>query len=69
MPIANVLSSYWSYIHGISDSFRNDFLNFNEMRTENRTEYSIISLIEKVECQHDQHEASEFHIIGWEYYK
>ena len=67
MPIANVLSSYWSYIHGISDSFRNDFLNFNEMRTENRTENPIVPLIKKVEFQHDEHEASEFHIRGWEY--
>ena len=53
----------------MSDSFTNDFLNFNEMRTENRTENTIVPLIKKVEFQHDEHEASEFHFIGWEYYK
>ena len=53
----------------MSDRFTNDFLNFNEMRTENRTENTIVPLIKKVEFQHDEHEASEFHIIGWKYYK
>ena len=48
----------------MSDRFTNDFLNFNEMRTENRTENTIVPLIE---FQHDDHEASEFQIIGWEY--
>ena len=42
MPIANIFSSYWSYIHGISEIQRNDFLNLNEMRTEHRTENPII---------------------------
>ena len=42
MPIANIFSSYWSYIHGISGSRRNDFLNLNELRTEHRTENPII---------------------------
>ena len=67
MPIANTFSSYWSHIQGISDSFRDDFLNFSEMKTENRTENTIVPLIKKVELQHDEHEASEFHITGWEY--
>ena len=40
---------------------------FCEMRTENRTENPIVPLIKKVEFQHEEHEASEFHIIGWEY--
>ena len=53
----------------MSDRFTNDFLNFNEMRTENRTENTIVPLIKKVEFQHDEHEASEFHIICWEHYK
>ena len=39
------------------------------MRTENRTENPIAPLIKKVEFQHDEHEASEFHIIDWESYK
>ena len=53
----------------MSDRFTNDFLNFNEMMAENRTENTIVPLIKKVEFQHDEHEASEFHIIGWEYSK
>ena len=67
MPIANIFSSHWSKIQGISDSFKIDFLNFNEMRTESRTENPIIPLIKKMEFQHDEHEASEFNIIGWKY--
>ena len=47
-----------------SDSFKNDFLNFNEMRTENRTENPIVPLIKKVEFQHDGYEVSELHTIG-----
>ena len=43
MPIANIFSSYWSCIHGISERQRNDFLNLNEMRTEHRTENPIIN--------------------------
>ena len=42
MPIANIFSSYWSYIHGISESQKNNFINLNEMRTEHRTENPII---------------------------
>ena len=42
MPMANIFSSYWSCIHGISESQRNDFLNLNEMRAEHRTENPII---------------------------
>ena len=53
----------------MSDRFRNDFLSFNEISTENRTENTIVPLIKKVEFQYDQHETSEFHIIGSEYYK
>ena len=49
MLIANIFSSYWSEIHAISDSFRNDFLIFNEMRTENRTENPIVQMIKKME--------------------
>ena len=47
MPTANTFSSYWSGIHGISDIFRNDFLNFDEMRTENRAENPIVLLIKR----------------------
>ena len=47
--IANIFSSYWSQIHGISDSFRNDFLNFNDMGTGNRIKNPIVLLIQKVE--------------------
>ena len=39
------------------------------MRTENRAENPIVPSIKNVEFQHDQHEASEFHIMGWESYK
>ena len=42
MPIANIFLSYWWYIHGISESQRNDFLNMNEMRTKRRSENPII---------------------------
>ena len=42
MSIANIFSSYWLYIHGISESQKNDFINLNEMRTEHRTENPII---------------------------
>ena len=38
MPVANIFSFYWSCIHGISESQRNDFLNLNEMVTKHRTE-------------------------------
>ena len=42
IPVANIFSSYWSYINGISESQRNNFLNLNEFRTEHRTENPII---------------------------
>ena len=42
IPIANIFSSYWSCVNGISESQRNDFLDFNEMRTEHRTENRIM---------------------------
>ena len=42
MPIANMFSSYWSYTNGISESYRNGFVNLNEMRTEHRTDIPII---------------------------
>ena len=44
MPIANIFSSYWSYIQRISESYRNDFLNLNEMRTEHTRENAVLSL-------------------------
>ena len=57
-PITTISSSYWSKIHEISDSIRNDFLIFNEIKTENRTENPIVPMLKKVEFQHDEHEAS-----------
>ena len=36
MPIVDIFSSYWSYLHRISESYRNDFMNLNEMRTDYR---------------------------------
>ena len=42
MPKANIFSMNSSYIHGISEGQRNDFLNLNEMRTEKRTKNPII---------------------------
>ena len=49
MPIANILSSYWSQVHAIAEIgfLMNDFLNFNEMRTEHRTENPIDPLIKR----------------------
>ena len=41
MPIANIFSSYCSYIHGISESQRNDLLNLNEIRTEHIIENPV----------------------------
>ena len=41
MPIANIFSSYWSYIHRISEKCRNNFVNLNEMITEHRRENPI----------------------------
>ena len=41
MPILNLLSLYWLWTHGISESYRNGFLNLNEMRTEHRAEIPI----------------------------
>ena len=40
---------------------------WDEGRTQNRKSNS--SADEKVQFQQDQHEASEFHIIGWQYYR
>ena len=34
MPKVNVFPSHWPEIHGISESYMNDFQNFNKMRTE-----------------------------------
>ena len=34
IPKANIFSSHWPEIHGISESYRNDFQNFNKKRTE-----------------------------------
>ena len=34
MPIAKIFSSHSSKIHGISESYKNDFQNFNKVRTE-----------------------------------
>ena len=41
MPIGNIFSSYWSNIYRISEIYRNDFLNLNEMRTEHKRENPI----------------------------
>ena len=41
MPIVDIFSSYWSYLHRISESYRNDFMNLNEMRTDYRRENPI----------------------------
>ena len=47
MPIANIFSSYWSYIYIISESYRNNFLNLNEIRTEMQKRKSNRLLIKK----------------------
>ena len=45
----------------------NDFLNFNEMRTEHKIQEATYK---KVEFQQDEYlEASEFHIMGWQHFK
>ena len=68
MSIANIFSSYWSYIHGISESQKNSFLNLNEMMEEHRTKNPMIywlkwwnfSRMNILKLQNS---------ISWEYYK
>ena len=68
MSIANIFSSYWSYIHGISESQKNSFLNLNETMAEHRTENPMIywlkwwnfSRMNILKLQNS---------ISWEYYK
>ena len=68
MPIANIFSSYWSYIHGISEIQRNDFLNLNEMRTEHRTENPIIYWLKRWNFSR-MNILKRQNSISWEYYK
>ena len=59
MAIANIFSSYWSQIHGISGSYR----NLNKMRAEHRRKIQYAT-DKKVEFQQDEHfETSNF--IPW----
>ena len=68
MPIANIFSSYWSYIHGISESQRNDFLNLNEMRTEHWTENPIIYWLKRWNFSRTNIIKLQ-NSISWKYYR
>ena len=68
MPISNICSSYWSYIHRISKSQKNDFLNLNEMRTEQRTENLIIYWLKRWNFSR-MNILKLQNSISWEHYK
>ena len=68
MLVGNIFSKYWSYIHGVAESHRNDFSNFNEIRTEHRAENRIIYWLKRwnfsrMDIPKVQNSKS------WEYYK
>ena len=68
MPIANIFSSYWSYIYGISESQKNAFINLNEMRTEHRTENPIIYWLKRWNFSR-MNILKLQNSLSWEYYK
>ena len=53
-----------------SQNLRKFYRNLNEMKTGHRIENPIVYQKKNMEFQQDKHfEASEFHIMGWGYYK